>query len=158
MDELARLVAERACERLVIEYARRVDFGAAASLADLFVSNGSWSAEGLVLDGRDAIRAHFLKREGVTRRVSRHFITNMTVDVGDDGGVARGLAYFLNLRVDRPEGDHSLPVAVRLPKYTGEYHTTFRREDGAWRLEHLRVDVTFLRAPTPPPATAPEVS
>jgi len=57
--------------------------------------------------------------------------------------------------VVRAEGETALPVEARLPKYTGEYHTTFRREGdggGAWRLERLRVDVTFLRPPTPVPA------
>jgi ketosteroid isomerase-like protein len=152
MDDLARLVAERACERLLIEYVRRVDFGEAASLADLFVEDGIWEAEGLVLDGREAIRTHFLRRQGVIRRVSRHFVTNITVDVDEAGETARALSYFFNLRVDRPDGELGLPVEARLPKYTGEYHTTFRREGGEWRLEHLRVKVTFLRAPTPVPA------
>jgi len=158
MDDLARLVAERACERLLYEYVRRVDFGAAASLADLFTADGVWEAEGLVLDGREAIRAHFLRRQGVVRRVSRHFITNAAIDVDAGGDAAQGIAYFFNLRVDRPEGDLALPVAARLPKYTGEYVSSFAREDGAWRLTRLRVDVTFMRAPTPPPATAPQGS
>jgi ketosteroid isomerase-like protein len=151
MDDLARLVAERACERLLVEYVRRVDFGEAASLADLFTADGIWEAEGLVLDGREAIRKHFLRRQGVIRRVSRHLVTNVAVDVeGDDA--ARSLSYFSNLRVDRAEDDLSLPVAIGFPKYTGEYHTTFRREGGEWRMVRHRVEVTFLRAPTPAPA------
>jgi ketosteroid isomerase-like protein len=152
MDDLARLVAERACERLLIEYARRVDFGEAASLADLFVEDGIWEAEGLVLDGREAIRTHFLRRQGVIRRVSRHLVTNVAVDVEDDGTAAKSLSYFANLRVDRADGDLSLPVAIGLPKYTGEYHTTFRRDGEQWRMVHHRVEVTFLRPPTPVPA------
>lgn len=152
MDDLARLVAERACERLLVEYVRRVDFGEAASLADLFTADGIWEAEGLVLDGREAIRTHFLRRQGVIRRVSRHLVTNVAVDLeGDDA--ARSLSYFSNLRVDRAEGDLSLPVAIGPPKYTGEYHTTFRRDGGEWRMVHHRVEVTFLRPPTPAPAS-----
>jgi hypothetical protein len=77
----------------------------------------------------------------------------VTVDVDPDGDAARGLAYFFNLRVDRPDGETGLPVQARLPKYTGEYHTTFRRDGGEWRLVHLRVEVTFLRPPTPVPAS-----
>jgi hypothetical protein len=151
MEALERVVAERACERLLYEYVRRVDFGHASTLADLFVTDGVWEAEGLVLDGREAIRAHFLRRQGVVRRVSRHFITNTMIDV--DGDRAEGLAYFFNLRVDRPEGDLALPVEARLPKYTGEYVSSFVRDaTGAWMLTRLHVDVTFLRAPTPAPA------
>jgi ketosteroid isomerase-like protein len=152
MDDLARLLGERACERLLVEYCRLVDFGEAGRLADLFTEDGVWTADELVLDGRDAIRTHFLRRQGVIRRVSRHFVTNTTVDVDEAGATARALSYFFNLRVDRPDGELGLPVEARLPKYTGEYHTTFRREGGEWRLEHLRVEVTFLRAPTPRPA------
>jgi hypothetical protein len=147
MEDLRRVVAERACERLLYEYVRRVDFGHASTLADLFTEDGIWEAEGLVLDGREAIRAHFLKRERVVRRVSRHFITNVQVDMADDGAGAEALAYFFNLRVDRPEGDMTMPVEARLPKYTGEYVSSFVRDDdaGAWRFTRLHVDVTFLR-------------
>jgi SnoaL-like domain len=42
MDELERLLAERACERLIIEYCRRVDFGNARLIADLFTEDGQW--------------------------------------------------------------------------------------------------------------------
>lgn len=150
MDDLRRLVAERACERLVHEYVRRVDFGHASTLADLFTADGVWEAEGLVLDGREAIRAHFLRRERVVRRVSRHYVTNVQVDLAGDGASAEALAYFLNFRVDRAEGDMTMPVPARPPKYSGEYVASFSRAtDGdadAWRLTRLHVDVTFLRS------------
>jgi hypothetical protein len=142
---LRTLLDERACERLLIEYVRRVDFGEAASLADLFVAGGVWEAEELVLDGREAIRAHFLRRQGVVRRVSRHLVTNVAIDV--DGDTASGLAYFANVRHDRAEGDLALPVPAGLPKYTGEYVTRFARTADGWRFAKLHVDVTFLRAP-----------
>jgi hypothetical protein len=144
---LRTLLDERACERLLIEYVRRVDFGEASRLADLFVADGVWEAEELVLDGREAIRAHFLRREGVVRRVSRHFLANVAIDI--DGDEASGLSYFANVRFDRPEGDLSLPVRAGLPKYTGEYHADFVRTDAdGWRFARLHVDVTFLRPPS----------
>ncbi|MCW2993750.1 MAG: nuclear transport factor 2 family protein [Conexibacter sp.] len=148
-EALRALLDARACERLLVEYVRRVDFGEAASLADLFVEDGVWEAEGLVLDGREAIRAHFLQRQGVVRRVSRHMVTNVAVDV--DGDAASGLAYFANFRVDRAEGDLSLPVAAGLAKYTGEYVCAFARGAEGWRFARLHVDVTFLRPATPAP-------
>jgi hypothetical protein len=148
VDELATLLAERACERLLIEYVRRVDFGEASRLADLFVEDGVWEADALVLDGREAIRAHFLRRERVVRRVSRHFLANVAIDVDGDGSAAAGLAYFANVRHDRPEGDLALPVPAGLPKYTGEYRVDFVRTADGWRFTRLHVDVTFLRAPS----------
>jgi hypothetical protein len=53
MDDLERLLAERACERLIVEYCRLVDFGEAARIADLFTEGGVWSGVDLVLDGRE---------------------------------------------------------------------------------------------------------
>jgi hypothetical protein len=146
---LQTLLHERACERLLVEYVRRVDFGEASKLADLFVQDGVWEADELVLDGREAIRAHFLRREGVVRRVSRHFLANVAIDLEGDGDAASGLAYFANVRFDRADGDRSLPVPAGLPKYTGEYRSAFvRDDDDVWRFRRIHVDVTFLRPPS----------
>jgi hypothetical protein len=38
-DALSRLLDERACERLVIDYTHLVDFGEAARIADLFTED-----------------------------------------------------------------------------------------------------------------------
>jgi SnoaL-like domain len=56
-DPVARLLDERACERLIIDYTHLVDFGEAARIADLFMTDGVWEAGGLRMDGQDAIRA-----------------------------------------------------------------------------------------------------
>lgn len=144
MNEVERLLAERACERLLYDYCRCVDFGNASKMADLFVEDGVWEADDLVLAGRDAIHAHFLKREKVVRRVSRHLCTNVQIDVLDEDH-AEGLSYFTNLRHDRAEGDLSLPVPIEVPKYTGEYRMTFVRTAEGWRFKLQHVDVAFLR-------------
>ena len=148
MDDLDRLLAERACTRLLHEYCRLVDFGQASGLAGLFTDDGVWTADDLVLAGRDAIREHFTRRERVVRRVSRHVLTNVTVTV-DSADEATSLSYFANFRHDRAEGDLSLPVPMEVPKYLGEYHDRFRRTGDGWRIEHHRVDVAFLRVRPP---------
>lgn len=147
MDDLARHLDERACEKLITRYVRFVDFGEASRLADLFTPSGVWEADDVVLEGQDAIRAHFARREALVRRVSRHYCTNVSVDVLSSQ-VAKGLAYFLNFRHDRGEGDLRLPVPAGLPKYGGEYHCQFVRTPDGWRFERLHVDVTFLRPPS----------
>ena len=81
MDPVARLLAERACERLMTDYTRFVDFGEASRIADLFTPDGIWEADGVRMAGRDAIRAGFSARQGVERRTSRHVCTNVAVDV-----------------------------------------------------------------------------
>ena len=150
MDELRRLLDERACEALITQYARFVDFGEASRLADLFTPDGVWEADGVVLRGQDAIRSHYVRREAVVRRVSRHYCTNVTVEILSPDE-AKGIAYFLNFRRDRAEGDLSLPVSAGLPKYSGEYHCRFARTSDGWRFELLHVDVTFLRPANAPP-------
>lgn len=150
MDELSRLLGERACEALISKYVRFVDFGEASRLANLFTPDGEWEADDVVLKGQDAIRSHFARREAVVRRVSRHYCTNVTVQVLS-ADQAAGLAYFLNFRHDRAEGDLSLPVPVGLPKYSGEYQCRFKNTSDGWRFKVLHVDVTFLRPPTAPP-------
>ncbi|MPY93757.1 MAG: nuclear transport factor 2 family protein [Acidimicrobiia bacterium] len=151
MDELERLLAERACERLIVDYCRFVDFGEASRIAELFTENGTWESDEVVMSGRADIRARFLERQGVTRRVSRHLCTNVGIDVlsADE---AEGLCYLVNYRHDRQEGDSDAVVPAELPKFVGEYHDRFRRTAEGWRFERRRVDLAFVR---PTRASAP---
>lgn len=144
-DPIARLLAERACERLVVDYTHLVDFGEAARIADLFTDDGVWEGPGLVMRGRAEILAGFGRRQEVTRRVSRHVCTNVAIDVvADDEAV--GIAYLVNFRHDRREGDDpTAPAPAGLPKYVGEYHDRFVRTADGWRFAARRFDVQFLR-------------
>ncbi|MFE2481563.1 nuclear transport factor 2 family protein, partial [Streptomyces sp. NPDC059389] len=42
LDPMERLLAERACERLVVEFVHRLDLGDPGSVADLFTQEGTW--------------------------------------------------------------------------------------------------------------------
>jgi hypothetical protein len=66
------IVAERACERLLYEYARCIDGGDAADVAELFTDDAVWLADDIDMRGREAIRKAFNGRQSVTRRQSRH--------------------------------------------------------------------------------------
>ena len=46
---------ERACERLVVGYTHRVDFGAAESVAELFAPDAVWEAGTIRFEGREAL-------------------------------------------------------------------------------------------------------
>jgi len=151
MDDLERLLAERACERLIVDYCRFVDFGEASRIAELFTEDGHWEGPDTVMAGRAAIRDGFLARQGVTRRISRHLCTNVGIDVVSPDE-ATGLCYLVNYRHDRQEGDTSPVVPAGLPKYVGEYHDRFRRTADGWRFEYRRFDLAFLR---PNRASAP---
>jgi ketosteroid isomerase-like protein len=143
--------AERACTRLVLEYARLVDSGRAAGIADLFTDDGVWEgADGRLLRGRTEIRAAFEGRQGLTRRTSRHVCTNVLIDVeGPDAAV--GVSYLLNYRHDSRDGAAVLPAPADHPKFVGDYHDRFVRVDGVWRIAHRRFELAFLRARRTPP-------
>ena len=40
LDPMERLFAERACERLIVEFVHRLDLGDPSSVADLFTPDG----------------------------------------------------------------------------------------------------------------------
>lgn len=146
---LGVIVAERACERLLYEYARRVDRGEAADIADLFTHDGVWfGADGTGMHGRDAIREAFTQRQSLTRRQSRHVITNVLVDVRSDDE-AEAVAYLVNYRHDSTTGTAEHPAPSDHPKFVGEYHLVFRHVDGEWRIASLRFDLAFLRTRAP---------
>ena len=46
-QDIQRLFDERECEKLISEYCRLVDFGNAAGIAQLFVSDGIWTGPGV---------------------------------------------------------------------------------------------------------------
>jgi hypothetical protein len=144
MDALSRLLAERACERLIVEYCRLVDFGHASRIADLFCEEGEWLGVDLQLRNRDQIREWFTGREQITRRVSRHVCTNVAVEVLSEDD-ATGCCYLINYRHDREEGDLALPVPVEVPKFIGELHDRFRRTAEGWRFASRRVELAFVR-------------
>ncbi|WP_187368961.1 nuclear transport factor 2 family protein [Baekduia soli] len=152
MDDLERTVAERACERLIVDYARLVDFGNASGIADLFTEDGVWIGSDLHLDGREAIREWFVEREALSRRVSRHVFTNIGVDVLSPDE-AQSICYMINYRRDRRDGGDELPVAGDIPKWVGECHDRFARTADGWRFTQRRVEVAFHR-PSRRPAAA----
>jgi len=144
MENLDRMVVERSCERLIMEYSRLVDFGEAASVADLFTEDARWQGTDLLLDGREEIRAWFVKREGVARRVSRHVFTNVMIDVVSPTE-ATALSYMINFRHDREEGDDSLPVVMEEPKWLADVRDSFRLTEAGWRFSSRTVEPAFMR-------------
>ena len=148
-DDLARLYAERACEQLIYAYARCVDSGEAGQVADLFTDDGVWTgADGRSMNGREQLRTAFLGRQGLTRRLSRHVMTNVQIEVHNENE-ASGIAYLINYRHDGLSDTAEKPGPARHPKFVGDYHLTFRRVDGRWRIATLRFDLIFLRRSDP---------
>jgi ketosteroid isomerase-like protein len=146
VEMVEALAAERACERLMVDYAWAVDSGRAADIAELFTEDGVWEAGGgVAMVGRDAIREGFARRQDVVRRTSRHVITNQAVDLVS-ADEATGRCYLVNFRHDGPDGVAVVPAPADHPKYVGEYHLRYARTPQGWRLRSLRVELAFVRA------------
>ena len=137
---------ERACERLIMTYTHLVDGGRAAEIAELFTGDGVWRTDEFAMRGQDEIRAGFGRRQGVTRRQSRHVCTNVVVTV--DGDRATGLCYLVNYRHDSETGQAEHPAPADVPKFVGEYHDTFVRTEQGWRFQDRYCDMVFVRPST----------
>ena len=144
-DLLQRMADERACERLIAQYTHLVDFGDAPGIADLFTVDGVWRTDEFAMTGQDEIRAGFGRRQGVTRRQSRHVCTNVIVSV--DGDSASATCYLVNYRHDSETGVAEKPAPADVPKYVGEYHDTFLRTAEGWRFKDRYCDMAFVRPP-----------
>mgnify|MGYP001825558589 FL=1 len=142
-DLLLQLADERACERLVMRYTHLVDFGDAAAIADLFTDDGVWRTDQFEMRGRQAIADGFTRRQGVTRRQSRHVCTNVIITV--EGDFATGLCYLVNYRHDSQTGVAEKPAPADVPKFVGEYHDSFVRTEDGWRISDRYCDMAFVR-------------
>lgn len=83
MDALERLLAERAIERMIVDYAAFNDAGDWEAVSALYVPEGRMSrpsAPDSFVEGREAILAAFKARPV---RASRHVIANIRVAVED---------------------------------------------------------------------------
>jgi ketosteroid isomerase-like protein len=144
MDAIAAMLAERACERLVLEYAARLDAGRTGRLWELFTADGVWEMPGWrTFRGHDELRADATGALWSDDRVTMHFCTNVVVHI-DSGDRARGRSHFLNLRRDFSSPEAVVhPAASDVPRYAGHYVDRFRRTDEGWRIEHRLVSVEF---------------
>ncbi|MET7451487.1 nuclear transport factor 2 family protein [Streptomyces sp. NPDC005574] len=140
LDPLERFLAERACERLILELVRRLDLGEPSAVADLFTPDGvwEWPCDKRRIVGRQALRAYFGSRP--VDRLSRRMCTNVLVTL-DSPDTAAATTYFATYRVDgHTEGTL---VAPPLPANVGHYADTFRRIDGTWLLATRTLFLAF---------------
>lgn len=127
--------------KLIYAYAERIDAGDFAGVADVF-AHAVLTFEGFdaAISGTDAISALY---ERTTRRYedgtprTKHVMTNVSVDVADDGTTATSRSYFTVLQ--------AVPGALALqPVIAGRYHNTYGLVEGRWRFSgmHIIVDLT----------------
>ena len=121
----------REIENLVYTYAERIDAGDFDGVAALFAHGRICGMlDGppeTVFEGSDRVRQMYemavrLHDDGTPK--TRHFTTNVIIDVDDAAGTARGSAYYC-VTQSTPE----LPLQIVV---TGRYRDTFHRVDGNW--------------------------
>ncbi|MEV7982989.1 nuclear transport factor 2 family protein [Streptomyces sp. NPDC086519] len=162
MDPLERLLAERACERLVVDFVRRLDLGEPSSVAELFTEDGWWEwpppGDGRRAEGRAALAAYFGSRP--PGRLSRRVMSNILVTVTGPK-TATATSYFQTYRVDGHDGGPDGRLDGRLggrlgggmvpagpPVQVGHYEDRFRCLDGRWLLASRSLVLPF-GGPTP---------
>lgn len=141
MDPVQRLLIERECERLVVDYCHFVDHGEASRIADLFTEDGVWKSPENTMKGREELLQGFGLRQANTRRMSRHVCNDFRVDVIDDDH-AEGAVYLTLYRHDGDEGRRLSPLEG--PQMVGEYRDRFVRTSEGWRIAHREIEVSFL--------------
>jgi ketosteroid isomerase-like protein len=133
--------ADTAIANLIYTYAERMDAGDFAGVADLF-ARATLTFEGFdnAVSGRDAIEALYLRstrryEDGTPR--TKHVMTNVIVEVADDGETARSRSYFTVLQ--------AVPGAISLqPVVAGRYRHSYVQAEGQWHVTgmHITIDLT----------------
>jgi hypothetical protein len=136
---LDRMLAERACERIIVDFIHRLDLGDPGAVAELFTPDGvwDWPFGDRRIVGREALRTYFASRPA--DRLSRRLMTNLLVTV-ESATTARAVSYLTTYRVDGYTGGMIEP---RPPVNVGHYEDTFRNVDGSWLLAGRTVFLPF---------------
>ena len=125
---MERLLSERACERLIIDYGAHNDAGDWDAVVALFTPDGRMSrptAPDDFIEGQDAILAAFKSRPA---RTTRHICANIRVDVSGDTATATSQILLFT--------GHEAPKV-------GSYRDKFTRTPGGWRFTERRGSLDF---------------
>jgi ketosteroid isomerase-like protein len=130
MTEFDRLIAERACERLILNYAAFNDASDWAAVAALYTPIGRMSrptAPDDFITGHEAILSAFQAR---APRTTRHICTNIRVTVHDEIG-ATATSQIL------------LFTAAGAPPLVGTYSDVLNLTADGWRFAERRGSLDF---------------
>jgi uncharacterized protein (TIGR02246 family) len=133
--------ASEAITKLIYTYAERIDAGDFDGVADVF-AHATLTFEGFgdAVSGRDAIAALYARttrryEDGTPR--TKHVMTNVMVDVADDGETASSRSYFTVLQA--VAGEFALQ-----PVIAGRYRHTYTRMDGRWEFATMHITIDLV--------------
>jgi 3-phenylpropionate/cinnamic acid dioxygenase small subunit len=125
---------------LIYTYAERIDDGDFEGVGELF-AHATLTFEGFgdAISGRDEIAALYGRttrryEDGTPR--TKHVMTNVIVEVADDGSTARSRSYFTVLQ--------AVPGSLALqPVIAGRYRHSYALVDDEWRVAtmHIMIDL-----------------
>lgn len=128
MDRLARIEAERACERLVARYALAVNEWDLDAFVSLFVPEATWQRPGVpAYHGLAEIRA-FMEAQPAERTL-RHVNGLCVVTLAEDGESATAISQ--TTVYDTPLRG-ALPVRLTQPDMVVEYRDRMVKRGGEW--------------------------
>jgi len=122
MDDLERLLIERACERLVHDYANLLDAYDHDGFLKLWAEDAVLDMLGTQHRGPEGLRGWLAGRE--PRMICRHLVTNTVTDV-IDADTATGRCYTIAFRARNAEG--AAPGPVGDPTFVVTYRNHFTR-------------------------------
>ncbi len=133
--------AAEAITKLIYTYAERIDAGDFGGVAEVF-ADATLTFEGFgdAVAGREAIEALYTRttrryEDGTPR--TKHVMTNVMVDVADDGDTASSRSYFTVLQAVPGE-------LVLQPVIAGRYRHTYTRADGRWRVATMHITIDLM--------------
>ena len=140
MDDLQKLIAERACEKPMISYARLIDAYRYDDFMNLWTQDATLNMLGREHKGVPAIRQWLEQRK--TEMICRHFVTNIETEILSDTN-ARGFCYSFSYHVQDARGFE--PGPMEPPTFIIEYESEFRREpERGWLFSRRSVTAALV--------------
>jgi hypothetical protein len=132
LTDLERMLAEEACRRQIIRFARLNDAGEHEALAALFTQNAVFarpSAPDVPVVGREAILSSFHSRPP---RLTRHVVSNIEVDIqAPERATARST-------ISLYQGDSGALPPVIQAVMIGAYEDVLHKVEGQWLFSERR--------------------
>jgi hypothetical protein len=132
MDALREMLLAKECESLILEVAWLTDHGPHNQIVDLYTLNGSFSRDGEVYVGSASLAEMYKKRPASL--FTRHILSNIQVKMmSETDAIATSYATVFRYRSD--DGSPPIPpVNCSSPESVSEYHDTFIKEAGVWKI------------------------
>jgi len=139
LSDIEVLTIERACERLIYEFAEAIDLRNDAHLDDLFSEEATYArptAPNSVITGREVIRKTFESRPG--GRVTRHICSNVRITV-DSAVRAHGVSRVVLIAgPTEPPADPQFGFKADARQLIGEFDDEFVKTAAGWRFASRR--------------------